>query len=79
MIKILKSNLLLIAISVTIICYFISFLSNDIVLTDKIYQKFLDEKYEEKYNEFKDLDVDLADFEDELRKFEQTTENKSYE
>lgn len=78
MIKILKSNLLLIAISVTIICYFISFLSNDIVLTDKIYQKFLDEKYEEKYNEFKDLDVDLADFEDELRKFEQTTENKSY-
>jgi hypothetical protein len=75
--KILKSNVFLIALSTIVICFLISFLSNDIVLSDKVYQKYLDEKHEEKYNEYKDLDVDLSDFEDELKRFEQTTAEDS--
>jgi hypothetical protein len=77
--KILKSNFFLIALSVIVTCFLISFLSNDIVLSDKVYQKYLDEKHEEKYDEYKDLDIDLSEFEDELKRFEQTTaENYGY-
>lgn len=77
--KALDSNIFLIAFLVMIICYFITYISNDVVLSDKVYQRYLDEKYEEKYNEYKDLDVDLSEFEDELKQFEQTAdESKGY-
>ena len=72
--KLLDSNVFLIAFFVIIICYLISFISTDVVLSDKIYKKHLDEKYETKYNEFKELDIDLAEFEDELKQFEQNDE-----
>ncbi len=70
--KLLESNIFLIALAIVIICYLITFISNDVVLNDKVYQRYLDEKYEEKYNEYKDLDIDLSEFEDELNQFEQT-------
>ena len=60
--KALDSNIFLIAFLVMVICYFITYISNDVVLSDKVYQRYLDEKYEEKYNEYKDLDVDLSEF-----------------
>ena len=72
--KFLGSSLLLIGLLVIIVCYTVSFVSNDVVLSDKVYQKYLDEKYETKYNEYKDLDVDLSEFEDELKQFEQSAD-----
>jgi hypothetical protein len=74
----LGSNIFLIVLLVIITCYSISFISNDVVLSDKVYKKYLDEKYETKYNEYKDLDVDLSEFEDELKQFEQSSEETSY-
>ena len=41
--RLLESNLFLIAFAVIIICYLVSFISNDVVLSDKVYQKYLDE------------------------------------
>jgi len=70
----LNSNIFLIAFLVIMICYFISFISNNLVLSDRIYEKYLDERYETKYNEYKDLDIDLSEFEDELAQFEQSAE-----
>ncbi|WP_166386923.1 MULTISPECIES: hypothetical protein [unclassified Polaribacter] len=69
--KFLNSNLFLIALIIIIICYIISFISTDVVLSDEVYNKYLNEKFETKYNDFKDLDLDLSDFEDELQEFEQ--------
>ncbi len=77
--KLLESNIFLIALAIVIICYLITFISNDVVLNDKVYQRYLDEKYEEKYNEYKDLDIDLSEFEDELNQFEQTADESSYD
>ncbi len=77
--KLLESNIFLIALAIVIICYLITFISNDVVLSDKVYQRYLDEKYEEKYNEYKDLDIDLSEFEDELNQFEQTADESSYD
>ncbi|MFV0540412.1 MAG: hypothetical protein ACK5MZ_04125 [Aestuariibaculum sp.] len=76
--KILKSNIFLVILLVMVCCFIISFISTDVVLSDKVYQRYLDEKYEEKYNEYKDLDIDLSEFEDELKQFEQTSEDSSY-
>ena len=73
--KLLDTNLFLITLFVVIFCYIISFISTDVVLSDKIYQKYLNEKYENKYNEYKDLDIDLSEFEDELKQFEQDAED----
>ncbi len=78
--NLLKSKFYLIGISVILLCYLISFISHDVVMNDKVYQKHLDDKYEAKYNEYKDLDIDLSEFENELKKFEQsTTENNNYD
>lgn len=68
--KILSSNVLLITLLVFIVCFLISYISTDVVLSDQVYNKYLDEKYEAKYNEFKDLDIDLSEFEEELSQFE---------
>ena len=76
--KLLESNILLIALLVIIVSYLISFISHDVVLSDKIYQIYLDEKNETKYNEYKDLDIDLSEFEDELKQFEQSADDSSY-
>lgn len=54
-------------------------ISNDLVLNDRVYYKYLDEKYESKYNEYKDLDIDLSEFEDELVRFEKNTQDSSYD
>ena len=67
----LESNLFLIALLVVSLSYLISFISTDVVMSDKVYQKFLDEKYETKYNEYKELDVDLSEFE-ELKEWSDT-------
>lgn len=72
--KLLKSNVFLIAFLVIVFYFILSFISTDIVLSDEIYLKFLDEKYDTKYNEYKDLDIDLTEFEDELKQFEYDTE-----
>jgi hypothetical protein len=74
----LESNLFLIALLIVSFSYLISFISTDVVMSDKVYQKFLDEKYETKYNEYKELDVDLSEFEEELKQFETTAEDSSY-
>jgi hypothetical protein len=68
--KLLDSNVFLIALLVMVLYFIISFISTDIVLSDEVYLKYLDEKYETKYDEFKDLDIDLTEFEDELKQFE---------
>ena len=75
--NLLGSNVFLIALFVAILCYTVYFISTDVVLSDKIYKKYLDEKYETKYNEYKDLDIDLAEFEKELIQFE-TPKDTSY-
>ena len=62
--KILSSNIFLIAFLVITISYLITLISNEVVLNDKVYKKYLDEKYETKYDEYKDLDIDLSEFED---------------
>lgn len=72
--RLLDSNTFLIILLVITICYIISFISTDIVVSDKIYTKHLNDKFEAKYNDFKNLDIDLADFEDELKEFEQNIE-----
>ncbi len=76
--KFLDSSTLLITLLVIIISYLVSFVSNDVVLSDKVYQKHLDKKYETKYNEYRNLDIDLTEFEDELKQFEQTADDSSY-
>jgi len=77
--KILDSHVLLIALLVIAFCYLVSFIATDVVISDKVYQQFLDEKHEVKYNEYKDLDVDLSEFEDELKQFETSAEESSYD
>ena len=72
--KFLDSNVFLIALLVIVFYFIISYISTDVVLSDEVYLKYLDEKYESKYNEYKDLDVDLAEFEDELKQFEHDEE-----
>lgn len=72
--KILDSNVFLIALLVLVFYFIISFISTDIVLSDEIYLKYLDEEYDTKYNEYKDLDIDLTEFEDELKQFEYDVE-----
>ena len=47
--------------------YLISFISTDVIVNDKIYQKYLDDKYETKYNEYKTLDVALSEFEEKIK------------
>ena len=76
--KIFESNLFLIALSVIIFSYLVSFISTDVVVSDTIYQEYLDDKYENKYNEYKELDIDLSAFEEELKQFETPAENFSY-
>ncbi|MCV6628674.1 MAG: hypothetical protein OIF50_02320 [Flavobacteriaceae bacterium] len=73
--NLLNSNIFLIAFAVVLICFLISFISNDVVLNDKVYHQFLNEKYEHKYNEYKDLDIELLEFEKELKQFEQDSED----
>jgi hypothetical protein len=77
--KILESNLFILVLFVILFCYLFSFISNDVVLSDKVYQKYLDDKYETKYDEYKDLNVDLSEFEEELKQFEETAEDSSYD
>ena len=77
--KILSSNIFLIAFLVITISYLITLISNEVVLNDKVYKKYLDEKYETKYDEYKDLDIDLSEFEDELARFEQNPQDSSYD
>ena len=72
--KLLDSNIFLIALLVMVFYFIISFISTDIVLSDEIYLKYLDDKYDTKYNEYKDLDIDLTEFEDELKQFEYDAE-----
>ncbi len=76
--KILDSNVFLIALLIIIFSYLISFIATDVVMSDKIYQKHLDEKYETKYNEYKELDIDLSEFEEELKQFEAPAGDSSY-
>jgi len=76
--KILDSHVLLIALLVIVFCYLVSFIATDVLISDKVYQQFLNQKYEVKYNEYKDLDVDLSEFEDELKQFETSAEESSY-
>ncbi|WP_298951977.1 hypothetical protein [uncultured Nonlabens sp.] len=78
MTRFLKSHVLLIALMVAILCFILSYLSTDVVLNDQVYQEFLDEKYEAKYDEYQDLDIDLSEFEEELAAFEQDVEETSY-
>ena len=72
--KFLESNVVLIFLVIFGVCFLLSYISTDVILSDEIYLKFLDEKYETKYNEYKDLDIDLSDFEEELSKFEYSDE-----
>jgi hypothetical protein len=76
--KILNSNFFLIAFAIIITSYLVTFISVDFVANDKVYKKFLDEKYEAKYNEYKELDVDLAEFKNELKQFETPVDDSSY-
>lgn len=68
--RILSSNWLILACIIVLLCFAINFIATDIVMNDKIYNNYLNEKYESKYNEYKDLDIDLEEFEDELNLFE---------
>ncbi|MGZ0016471.1 hypothetical protein [Yeosuana sp. AK3] len=74
--KLLDSNVFLIVLLVIVLYFIISYISTDVVLSDEIYLKYLDDKYETKYNEYKDLDIDLAEFEEELKQFEQDDNEK---
>tara|TARA_R110001583_G_C5666833_1_gene410284 strand:- start:5223 stop:5942 length:720 start_codon:yes stop_codon:yes gene_type:complete len=76
--KLLEANIALVALTVILFSYLVSFISTDVVVSDKIYQKYLDEKYDTKYNEYKELDIDLSEFEEELKQFETPAENSSY-
>lgn len=76
--KFLQSNIFLIAILVLLFSYIISFISFDVVLNDKVYQTYLDTQYETKYDEYKGLDLDLSEFEEELKQFEQPEQKNSY-
>ena len=69
--KILNSNTWLLLLLVVITGYTLNFISLDVVMNDNVYQKYLNKKYEKKYNEYKDLDVDLSEFKDELAAFDQ--------
>ncbi|MCF6182004.1 hypothetical protein [Lutibacter sp.] len=69
--KILNSNTWLLLLLVVIMGYTLNFISLDVVMNDNVYQKYLNKKYEKKYNEYKDLDVDLSEFKDELAAFDQ--------
>lgn len=76
--SILKSHVALIALAVASLVFMLSYTSTDVVMNDQVYQKFLDDKYEDKYDEFKDLDIDLSEFEEELAAFDQDIEENSY-
>jgi hypothetical protein len=78
MTKFLETNVFLIALLIVVFSYLISFISTDVIVNDKIYQKYLDDKYETKYNEYKTLDVDLSEFEEELKQFETPAVDSSY-
>ena len=77
--KLLESNAFILALMVIIICYLLSFISTDLVLSDRVYEKYLNEEYETKYNEYKDLDIDLSEFEYELEQFERSPGEFTYD
>lgn len=70
--KVLKSSIFFVGLIVVLICYALSYVSSDLVLSDKVYGKYLDQQYQLKYYEYKQLDLDLSDFEDELAQFDST-------
>ena len=78
--KILKSNVWLLLIVVTLLGYMLNFVALDVVKNDTLWQQHLNEKYETKYNEYKEFDIDLFEFEEELKEFEQQSadEDTSY-
>lgn len=68
--KLIESKWWLLLIVLVLTGYFLNFLDLDVVKNDNVWQEYLNEKYEKKYNEFKDLDLDLSEFEEELKEFE---------
>ncbi len=76
--KILKSNSLLLFLFVLLLGYFIYFISIDVVANETLYNEYLTEKFEKKYKEYKDVDIELEEFKDELEEFEQKTINESW-
>lgn len=78
--KILESKALLLILLIILLGYIIDFVSLDVVINDSVWQQHLNEKYEKKYNDYKEFDLDLSDFEDELKEFEQqSVEDNSYD
>ena len=77
--KFLASNVLLIGVLMIVIGYLMTYLTFDIVFNDKIYQRHLSEIYDKKYSEYKDLDIDLSEFQDELNQFEESTAETVYD
>lgn len=73
--KILKSNALLLFVMVVLLGYTLNFISLDVVMNDTVWQQHLNKKYDKKYNEYKDMDVDLSEFKDELAAFDQQSAN----
>ncbi len=76
--RFLASNVFLIGVLMIVIGYLMTYLTFDIVINDKVYQHYLSEN-DKKYNEYKDLYIDLSEFQDELDQFEDSTVKSAYD
>lgn len=78
--KIFETNVWLLLVVVMLLGYMLNFIALDVVKNQTIWQQHLNEKYEKKYNEYKEFDLNLSEFEDELKEYEQqaTEENNAY-
>lgn len=77
--KIVKTNVWLLLLLIILLGYLINYVAIEVVANDNLWQQNLTEKYDKKYKEYKDLDIDLSEFKDELKEFEQQPiEDDSY-
>jgi len=77
--RIFQTNIWLLLLLIIILGYLINFIAIEVVDNNTLWQQHLTEKYDKKYSEYKDLDIDLSEFEDELKEFEQqSVEDDSY-
>jgi len=78
--NILETKAILLVLLVILLGYLINFIALDVVINDTLWEQHLNEKYNKKYDEYKEFDLDLSEFEDELNEFEQqNVEEDSYD